>query len=58
MWSGIITSQRKAMKSPNKVPFGFKKEDHMHISHKAQTFQQGHDEKWTREIFEVYQPFR
>ena len=29
----------------------------MHISHKAQTFQWGHDEKWTREIFEVYQPF-
>ena len=30
----------------------------MRISHKAQTFQQGHDEKWTREILEVYQPFR
>ena len=30
----------------------------MHISHKAQTFQWGHDEKWTREIYEVYQPFR
>ena len=41
-----------------KVPFGFKKGDHMCISHKAQTFQWGHKEKWTREIFEVYQPFR
>ena len=41
-----------------KVPFGFKKGDHVHISHKAQTFQWGHDKKWTREIFEVYQPFR
>ena len=30
----------------------------MHISHMAQTFQWGHNEKWTREIFEVYQPFR
>ena len=30
----------------------------MRISHKAQTFQWGHDKKWTREIFEVYQPFR
>ena len=29
----------------------------MHISHKAQMFQWDHDEKWTREIFEVYQPF-
>ena len=42
----------------HKVPFGFKRGDHVCISHKAQTFQQGHDEKWTREIFEVYQPFR
>ena len=41
-----------------KVSFGFKKGDHMRISHKAQTFQQGHDKKWSREIFEVYQPFR
>ena len=41
-----------------KVPFGFKKGDQVCISHKAQTFQWGHDEKWTREIFEVYQPFR
>ena len=38
--------------------FGFKRGDHMCISHMVQTFQQGHDEKWTREIFEVYQPFR
>ena len=29
----------------------------MCISHKTQTFQMGHDEKWTRELFEVYQPF-
>ena len=34
------------------------KGDHVCISHKAQTFQWGHDEKWTREIFEVYQPLR
>ena len=40
-----------------KVPFAFKKGNHMHISHKAQMFQWGHEEKWTREIFEVYQPF-
>ena len=38
-----------------KVPFGFKKGDHMCISHKTQTFEW---EMWTREIFEVYQPFR
>ena len=29
----------------------------MHIFHRAQMFQWGHDKKWTREIFEVYQPF-
>ena len=28
-----------------KVPFGFKRGDHKHISHMAQTFQWGHDEK-------------
>ena len=33
-----------------KVPFGFKKGDHMRISHKAQTFQWGHNEKWTRSL--------
>ena len=41
-----------------KVPFRFKKGDHMCISQMAQIFQWGHDEKWTRDIFEVYQPFR
>ena len=44
-------------KQLHKVPFSFIKGNLICISHKAQTFQWGHDEKWTREIFEVYQPF-
>ena len=44
-------------KQLHKVLFAFKKGNHVCISHKAQTFQWGHDEKWTTEIFEVYQPF-
>ena len=44
-------------KQLHKVPFAFKKGNHVHISYKAQTFQQGHNKKWTREIFVVYQPF-
>ena len=35
----------------------FKKGDHVRISHRAKTFQKGHDEKWTREIFLIRQPF-
>ena len=55
-----VQAKGKLQKVPAnvQVPFGFKKGDHMCISHKAQTFQQGHNEKWTKEIFEVYQPFR
>ena len=47
----------KKSKQLLKVPFAFKKGNHVCISHKAQTFQWGHNKKWTREIFEVYQPF-
>lgn len=37
--------------------FLFKKGDHVRISHMAQKFERGHDEKWTREIFVIRKPF-
>ena len=33
-----------------KIPFAFKKQDHVHISQIAKKFGKGTDEKWTREI--------
>jgi transposase InsO family protein len=41
-----------------RMPFLFKKGDHVRISHTAKTFERGHDEKWTQEIFTVAQSFR
>ena len=37
--------------------FKYKTGDHVCISHKAERFHRGHDEKWTREIFQIRQPF-
>lgn len=38
--------------------FLFKLGDHVRISHMAKTFERGHDEKWTVEIFKVKERFR
>ena len=41
-----------------KIPFAFKKEDHVHISQIAEKFEKGTNKKWTREIFKVRQLFQ
>lgn len=40
------------------VKFMFKKGDHVRISHMAKTFERGHDEKWTSEIFTIRSRYR
>lgn len=40
-----------------KINYKFHTGDHVRISHKVQTFERAYDEKWTREIFLVKQPF-
>ena len=41
-----------------RVPFAYKKDDKVCISHMVKTFERAYNEKWTREIFEVVQSFK
>ena len=41
-----------------RVPFAYKKDDKVHISHMVKTFERAYDEKWMREIFKIVQSFK
>lgn len=59
LWWHLYKPTKPYVKSELDKPirYLFKKGNHVRISHKAKTFQRGHDEKWSREIFLVRQPF-
>ena len=38
--------------------FAYKKGDRVRTSHMVKTFERAYDEKWTREIFKVFQSFK
>ena len=59
LWWHLYKPSKPYIKPKIRQPprYIFKKGDHVRISYKAKTFQKGHDEKWSREIFVVRQPF-
>lgn len=59
LWWHLYKPEAPYIKSrlTKSVRYVFKEGDHVRISHKAKTFRRSHDEKWTREIFVVRQPF-
>lgn len=59
LWWHLYKPKKPYIKSRllKRIPFLFKKGDHVRISHKAATFERAYDEKWTAEIFIIRQPF-
>lgn len=59
LWWHLYKPKKPYVKSRLHQPvrYLFKPGDHVRVAHKAKTFQRGHDEKWSREIFIVRQPF-